>query len=47
MRSPAVWGAHVISDIPHAVLLVFVLVPVSWFVPVSDKDFIGHDRFWE
>jgi hypothetical protein len=24
-----------------------VLVPVSLFVPVSDKDLIGHDRFWE
>ena len=28
-----------------AVLLVLVLV--SWLVPVSDKDLIGHDRFWE
>jgi hypothetical protein len=24
-----------------------LLVPVSWLVPVSDKDLIGHDRFWE
>jgi hypothetical protein len=24
-----------------------LLVPVSWPVPVSDKDLIGHDRFWE
>jgi hypothetical protein len=24
-----------------------VLVPVSLLVPVSDKDLIGHDRFWE
>ena len=22
-------------------------VPVSWLVLVSDKDLIGHDRFWE
>ena len=28
-----------------AVLL--VLVPLSLLVPVSDKDLIGHDRFWE
>jgi len=32
-----------------AVLLVLVswLVPVFRLVPVSDKDLIGHDRFWE
>jgi hypothetical protein len=24
-----------------------LLVLVSWLVPVSDKDPIGHDRFWE
>jgi hypothetical protein len=24
-----------------------LLVPVSWPVLVSDKDLIGHDRFWE
>ena len=24
-----------------------LLVPVSWLVPVSDKDLIGHDLFWE
>ena len=24
-----------------------LLVPVSWLVLVSDKDLIGHDRFWE
>ena len=30
-----------------AVVLVLVLVPVSLLVPVSDKDLIGHDRFWE
>ena len=24
-----------------------LLVLVSWLVPVSDKDLIGHDRFWE
>ena len=32
-----------------AVLLVLVswLVPVFLLVPVSDKDLIGHDRFWE
>jgi len=22
-------------------------LPVSWLVLVSDKDLIGHDRFWE
>ena len=22
-------------------------VPVSLLVPVSDRDLIGHDRFWE
>ena len=27
--------------------VVLVLVPVSLLVPVSDKDLIGHDRFWE
>ena len=27
--------------------LVFVLVLVFWLVLVSDKDLIGHDRFWE
>ena len=24
-----------------------LLVLVSWLVLVSDKDLIGHDRFWE
>jgi len=24
-----------------------LLVPVFWLVLVSDKDLIGHDRFWE
>ena len=24
-----------------------LLVLVSWRVPVSDKDLIGHDLFWE
>jgi len=27
--------------------LVFVFVLVFWLVLVSDKDLIGHDRFWE
>ena len=28
-------------------VFVFVLVLVFWLVLVSDKDLIGHDRFWE